>query len=76
MADNANSSSPEPLPIWFFVGLILLIYGAIILVAGLVGDTRPTKLAELRPALWWGGIMLLAGAILLAVGWRVRRRPV
>lgn len=64
----------EPLPIWFFVGLILLTDGLIVLVAGLVGDPRPTVLADLRPALWWGAIMIVAGGIFTAVGWFGHRR--
>jgi len=30
-------SGPEPLPIWFFVGLVLLIYGALVLGCALFG---------------------------------------
>jgi hypothetical protein len=61
-----------PLPIWFFVGLILLIYGAIVVITGLFPDNRTTVLAEIRPALWWGAGMVLAGAIFLLGGWRSR----
>jgi hypothetical protein len=64
----------EPLPVWFFVGLILVLYGAIVLVAGLIGDDRPTVLKELRPALWWGGVMLAGGAVFLGIGLRGRGR--
>jgi len=70
----SDERQPEPLPVWFFVGLILLVYGLIVVVAGLIGDPRPTVLRELRPALWWGGIMIAGGAVFLTIGLRGRRR--
>ena len=69
-----ENDKAEPLPIWFFVGMILLVYGAIVFCAGLIGDPRPTVLKELRPALWWGGVMLLGGAVFLGIGLRGRKR--
>jgi hypothetical protein len=71
MTENGKT---EPLPIWFFVGLILLVYGAIVFSAGLIGDPRPTVLKELRPALWWGGVMLLGGGLFLGIGLRGRKK--
>ncbi|HCF58367.1 MAG TPA: hypothetical protein DFS52_10290 [Myxococcales bacterium] len=61
------------MPIWFFVGLILLVYGLIIVGSGLFSAPRPTVLAETKPALWWGGIMSVVGAIFLAAGWKIHR---
>ncbi|HOX43575.1 MAG TPA: hypothetical protein PK668_08255 [Myxococcota bacterium] len=66
--------TPEPLPIWFFVGVILATYGLIVLVAGLLGDPRPTVLQELRPNLWWGGIMIFSGAVFTLIGLVAHRR--
>ncbi len=68
------TQAAEPLPIWFFVGLILLCYGVIIVASGLLSAPRPTVLAETRPALWWGGLTAVAGAIFLLIGLRARRR--
>ena len=53
--------------IWFFIGLLVLIYGVIILGWGLVSgghaaSGRPIMLVELRTDLWMGGFMTLAGA--------------
>lgn len=64
----------EPLPIWFFVGVILLVFGLIIVGADLHGIQRQTVLGETRPALWWGAIMCVGGAILSVVGWVGYRR--
>lgn len=53
------------LPVWFFVGLILLVYGIIILVTGLTEIHHPphTVLAsELHPTIWWGAILTALGA--------------
>jgi len=55
-------------PIWFWVGLILTLYGAIITILGLLslpGKGHGTVLAHLHPDLWWGAIMLLFGLALL-----------
>lgn len=67
--------APEPLPIWFFVGVILLLYGLIIAASGLLMTPRATVLAELRPALWWGALMCVGGAVFLALGLRGRSEP-
>lgn len=64
----------EPLPIWFFVGVILLVFGVLVLAGDLVGAPRQTVLAEIRPGLWWGAIMLVAGGVFTALGLAGRRR--
>jgi hypothetical protein len=54
-------------PIWFFVGLILLVMGGVILATGIydlfAGIESKTVLARLHPSVWWGAIMVAAGLI-------------
>lgn len=54
-------------PIWHFVGLLLLLMGAIILSSGIYQWIRPpahpTVLANLHSGIWWGAIMVIAGLI-------------
>ena len=54
-------------PIWYFVGILLLTLGAIILLTGAYSLAYPPEhqkvLASYHPALWWGGIMTIAGLI-------------
>ena len=56
-------------PIWYFVGLMLVIMGGIILITGLYYLFFPvqtnTVLAELHPDIWWGGGMLIVGIVFL-----------
>lgn len=56
-------------PIWFFIGLILLIIGGLIFVAGIYYLIYPshstTVLQEVHPNIWWGGIMLIVGGVFL-----------
>jgi uncharacterized membrane protein len=56
--------------IWYFVGLVLLTMGSLVLLAGVIGlfsaNTGDTVLAETRPNLWWGAIMVIAGGIYYA----------
>jgi hypothetical protein len=52
------------IPVWFFVGLLLLIYGALGLYSGLVEwrNPPPTVLSNLHAPVWWGGVMVLLGS--------------
>lgn len=53
------------IPVWFFVGVILFLYGLLILGSGIYQVSHPpaTVLAHLRPALWWGGLLAIIGVI-------------
>ena len=55
------------IPVWFFVGLLLLTYGVLILGSGIyhLSDPPTTVLGNLRPALWWGGLLLILGGVFL-----------
>ena len=52
------------IPVWFFIGVILLIYGIMILASGLYELSRPpsTVLGELHAPIWWGAILAVVGA--------------
>lgn len=52
-------------PVWFFVGLLLLIYGVLIFVTGLTEWSHPpaTVLAEAHASVWWGALMAILGAV-------------
>ena len=59
--------SDTGISIWFFIGLLLSIYGALILGYGLYSiaspPEKPTVLAELHADIWWGAVLLLIGLI-------------
>jgi len=52
-------------PVWFFVGLLLLIYGCLILATGLAEWSNPpqTIRAELHAPVWWGGLLVALGGV-------------
>ena len=56
---------PGMISIWFFVGALLLIYGILILGAGLYGLAHPPAvvLAGLHAEIWWGILLILLGSI-------------
>jgi hypothetical protein len=63
------------IPIWFFIGLLLLVYGFMILGAGLFEWSTATyplgvELNELHAPVWWGGVLFLLGLFYV-----VRFRP-
>jgi len=53
------------LPVWFFIGVILLIYGIMIFATGIYELSHPpaTVLANLHAPIWWGAVLTIAGAI-------------
>ena len=57
------------LSIWFFIGLIMSLYGFIITAEGIyefiVPPAQPLVEGQAHPALWWGAIMLVLGLFYL-----------
>jgi hypothetical protein len=53
--------------IWFFIGLILTVYGLLILGAGIYDLIYPAKLhvvlAKLHAGVWWGAILVALGVL-------------
>ena len=51
------------IPVWFFVGLLLAIYGLLIFISGLVEFGQPTAivLANLHAPIWWGAVLAAVG---------------
>jgi hypothetical protein len=55
------------IPIWFFIGGVLLIYGTLIIGAGLYALAFPPSeearvaLYHLHADIWWGAVMMIMG---------------
>ena len=53
--------------IWYFIGILLLVYGVLIFATGIYEVFRPPAravvLANLRPAIWWGALLIVVGAL-------------
>jgi FtsH-binding integral membrane protein len=53
--------------IWFFIGVLLLAYGVLILGAGVYDlvspPEHPVVLAKLHAGIWWGALLVLLGAL-------------
>jgi hypothetical protein len=62
------------IPIWYFIGLLLTVYGVLILGSGLYGLVQPpahkVALWEYHADIWWGVVLLIIGLI-----YAVRFRP-
>ncbi len=58
-------------PIWFFVGLILLVMGAIIFLNGIYMLYNPPVnqkiLSSIHPDIWWGAIMAIFGGTMFLI---------
>jgi len=55
--------------IWFFIGLILVLYGVLILGASIynlfVPPTHPVVLSKLHSGVWWGALLVVMGVVYL-----------
>lgn len=62
------------IPIWFFIGSLLTIYGVLILGSGIYGlfvpPSNPVVMSHLHIEIWWG-----SGMLLLGLAYVVRFRP-
>ena len=63
--EDSKPRDQHMIPVWFFVGVILLIYGLIILGTGIYefSTPPPTVLASMHPAVWWGALLTVIGGI-------------
>ena len=57
--------------IWIFIGILLIVYGFLIMGQGMwelfVPPAKPVVLAELRAPLWWGALILILGGVFVGV---------
>ncbi len=71
------SEKEHQVPIWFFIGALLAVYGALILASGIYGYVIPpdepkrVALWHLHADIWWGALLLVMGMIYV-----IRFRPV
>jgi len=69
-----DESHDQQIPIWFFIGLTLLVYGVVIFLYGLASWSDKDKLAmamsHVHADVWWGAGMAVLGAF-----YTVRFRP-
>ena len=63
------SEKHEIIPVWFFVGVLFLIYGVLIFASGLLEwqNPPPTTLANLHAPVWWGALLILLGLLYVSV---------
>jgi len=57
------------IPVWFFVGVLLLIYGVLILASGIYHWSHPADvvLSNLHAHVWWGALLVVLGVVYCAL---------
>jgi len=74
MTEQIHPSTDRPLSIWFFVGILTLVYGVVLLATGIYEFWHPLPasivLSELHPTFWWGFLMTIFGSF-----YSIRFRP-
>jgi hypothetical protein len=67
----------KQIPIWFFIGALVGVYGLIILSTGIVRLIRPPAvqlaLGNLHSDIWWGGLLLVIGLVYTFKYWPGKR---
>ena len=59
----------KQIPIWFFIGVLLTVYGVLIFASGLYGWFNPPPKAaqvalwELHADVWWGILLTVVGGV-------------
>ena len=57
------------IPVWFFIGILLFVYGILILVSGIRewNHLPDTVLAQLHAPVWWGLLLIVIGGTFVVV---------
>jgi len=65
--------SKREIPIWFFIGSLLSVYGVLILGTGIYNlinpPQQPVQLANLHADIWWPLLLLVVGLIYTVKYW-------
>lgn len=58
------------LSVWLFIGLLLVVYGVLILASGIYGllvpPSHPVVMSQVHIDVWWGAGMIAIGLIYVA----------
>lgn len=62
--------------VWFFVGIMFVFYGLLIVCSGIVEWPHPpnTVLSNLHAPVWWGALLVVLGAFYVVHYWPGRGR--
>ena len=65
---------PAIIPVWFFAGVLLAVYGVLICASGIAewSSPRVAILAGLHAPVWWGGLLAVIGGA-YTIAFRPRR---
>lgn len=73
--ETQNTGSGHALAIGFYVAAIVLIFGTILVLYGLLGPAGQTqKSLGINVNLWWGLFMVAFGCVVLGMSWASPRR--
>lgn len=63
----------KQIPIWFFIGALLAVYGVLITASGIYDWIHPpahkVALWHLHAAVWWGGLLFVFGMVYVIRFW-------
>jgi hypothetical protein len=70
------SREQHMLPVWFFIGVLLTVYGVIILITAVSDFSYPSTvvLAQYHPDIWGGILLLLIGGFYTIRFWPRKRK--
>ena len=73
-----NEARGKSLSVWFFVGVLTLMYGLVLMPYGawawITHNEAPTALWNLHPTFWWGLLLTVFG-LFYTVNYRPGKRP-
>ena len=73
----SRDNVPDMIPIWFFIGLTVLVYGTVIAATGLFlwnVNAASTDARQLHLDFWWGTSMMAFGLLGVLANRRHHRR--
>ena len=74
-AEGQNAEGGHALAIGFYIAAVILIFGTILTLYGILAPEQQTqKSLGINLNLWWGLVMVAFGCVALGMSWACRRR--